>query len=289
MIIIKLQGGLGNQLFQYAFARNMSIENNTNLKFDISWYKNSNNRFFKLNSFNTKIEIASNKEVVKYFKKDNLQRKIQKSIDLIKLIKFKKIITENDLSFNDKYLNIGKNCYVNGYWQSEKYFKNIENIIRKEFTLKEKINDNLFDIYKLIEKSNSISIHIRRGDYLSNKYSRKYHVLQTEYYLKTIELITKKIKNPHFFIFSDDIKWAQDNLNINFNKTFIEPELGSKDYEELILMSKCKHNIIANSSFSWWGAWLNNNTDKIVIAPKDWYKIEAKKTCDLILKSWITI
>jgi len=140
-----------------------------------------------------------------------------------------------------------------------------------------------------IKEKNSVSLHIRRGDYLTmQKAIDTIGVCPLDYYDKAIREITRKIKNPTFFIFSDDINWVKENLKTNSPTIFVSGGK-LKDYEELILMSKCKHNIIANSSFSWWGAWLNNNPNKIVIAPKKWFKDTSKNTRDLIPESWLKL
>lgn len=285
-IIVKLKGGLGNQMFQYAFARRISEKNKTEIKFDISEYlsKQRINRHYCLSVFNIKEEKEIKK--IEYKNKNAIFKIIRK---LVTKIKYKKRYI-NDSSNLDKIDTTKKDSYyLDGYFQSEKYFKPIENIIRNEFTIKnELLSDRLKDAKENISNNNSVSIHVRRSDYIDDKKINKYHgALTKEYYKNAIEIINKKIQNPSFYIFSDDIKWCKENLNDLANDiTFIE---NLKDFEDLELIKTCKHNIIANSSFSWWGAWLNNNPNKIVIAPKNWFANKNKNSNDLVSKTWIKI
>ncbi|MFH1461878.1 MAG: alpha-1,2-fucosyltransferase [bacterium] len=285
MIITKLQGGLGNQMFQYAIGRFLAQKNKTELKLDLSFYCNKQNepqRIYSLENFNIKENIATQKEIEdfeKYKNKSGWKHFFYKSFFTNDSI----YVKEKQFNFDPKVLKTYDNSYLDGYWQNEKYFKSIENIIRENFTLKNKLPDNLQNILTKIKNPNSISLHIRRGDYVNKE---NYNVLPIEYYNEAIKIITEKNSDIHLFIFSDDIVWAKNNLNTEFPITFI---YGNKDYQDLILMSLCKHNIIANSSFSWWGAWLNSNPNKIVIAPKKWFNKTEINTEDLIPKSWIKI
>lgn len=262
MIKITLKGGLGNQMFQYAYGRNLSIMRNTELKLDLTHLiypdKIDTLREFKLNAF----DICAN--IYKPIKRPLLK------------IFFSKIIN--------------KVLKKEQFFQSEKYFKNNENTIRKEIVLKKPLSTYSLEILNLIlSKNNPVSLHIRRGDYVSNAKTNIHHGLcPIEYYEKSIEYIKLKINSPTFFIFSDDIHWAKDNLKSTSEMIFVsKPEI--PDYEELILMSKCSHHIIANSSFSWWGAWLNPNPSKIVVAPKKWLNNVNIDTTDICPSEWIRI
>jgi hypothetical protein len=256
MIIVKLQGGLGNQLFQYTFGRAMSLKKRTDLKLDISNYKDDPLRAYKLKYFNIEEDIASRAQVF-----------------------LAKITTRLGLATS----------YLEGYWQGEKYFEDIKDIIKKDFTLKNPPSEATGIFIDQIKNTNAVSLHVRRGDYVTNeKLKNILQALPLSYYNDAIDLMSKKTEQPHFFIFSDDIAWVKENLEIKYPVTYVSGE-SMPDYEELILMSLCKHNIIANSSFSCWGAWLNKNLDKIVIAPKNWFPDQAKDTKDLIPASWIQL
>ena len=258
MIITKIQGGLGNQMFQYAYAKHLATKYNKKLYCDINFYQHQSLRNFSLHDFD-KIDIDT-------------------SIDKIK-VNFP--IYKIDDDFKYKEIPAPNNCgyYLDGYWQSEKYFKESESVIRNQF----KPNKNLFD--KILETPGldtiTVSMHIRRTDYVT---SNGYHPIQSlEYYQNAIDLVGDY---DTLYIFSDDIKWCKDNLQFK-NMIFRE---GNSDIEDLYLMSICKHNIIANSSFSWWSAWLNNNPNKIVIAPKKWFgeKVNLNDK-DIIPNNWIRL
>jgi len=263
VIKIKLKGGLGNQMFQYAYGRKLILLDKKDVVFDISFFGDAResidtNRPFLLDKFiiNNSIKFENIKE--------NFFQKI-----------VKKIIS----NITGEY----------GFYQNEKYFKDIEDVIRKEFTLK----DQLSGVSKKAEveisnSKNSVSIHIRRGDYVTDKNTNIHHgTCGLDYYQNAIKYILDVVESPTFFIFSDDIEWVKENLKIENCVYVSNPEI--KDYEELILMSKCRHNIIANSSFSWWGAWLNKTSDKIIVAPKQWLANKTANELDILPSSWIQI
>ena len=159
--------------------------------------------------------------------------------------------------------------YIQGNWTDERYFKQIENIIRAEFTPKNKLDKKNQKILELIQEKLSVSIHVRRGDYITNKANAKtFGFVGLNYYVNAIKKIKKSVSDSVFFVFSDDINWCQDNLSpLSKNMHFIDHNKGKNSYKDLLLMGACKHNIIANSTFSWWGTWLNTNTNKIIIKP----------------------
>ncbi|MFH1677734.1 MAG: alpha-1,2-fucosyltransferase [Patescibacteria group bacterium] len=299
MVIIKLMGGLGNQMFQYAMGRQVAKQNNIELKLDTSSFKIINNntpRHYSLNVFNIKENFINQYGIKKIAKHSNLINKIiskiyylRQKFSLIKIKINQNYITEKAFNFDPEILKLKDDIYLDGYWQSEKYFKDIEDIIRKEFTLKNVFSEEAEKIAEEITAVNSVSLHIRRGDYINNEKTQKYHgSCSLNYYYQAVKKISRKINNPVFFIFSDDIEWVKNNLKLKYPIKFVSG-YNIKNYEELILMSKCKHNIIANSSFSWWGAWLNNNLNKIVVAPKKWFNDLSININNLIPESWTKI
>ena len=278
MITVKLIGGLGNQMFQYAIGRHLAEKNRTALSLDISTLLkrdaiNYTPRNFELNVFNVKYSKLINKPSSSYFNK--AYNKL-----------FTSTINEKGYNYDNQVLSNKGNIYLNGFWQTEQYFIDIEEIIRKDFTFKATPNSININHIKNINAVNSVSIHFRRGDYITNSSAVDFHgICEPEYYQNAINEIKNKVTNPHFFIFSDDVEWVQENFIID-NATIISNNTASDAFEDMRLMAACKHNIIANSSFSWWAAWLNNNPDKIVIAPKRWLKnIEI----DIIPVSWTKI
>ena len=292
MIIVKLQGGLGNQMFQYSLGRHLSIRNKTNLKFDISslGLKDPSNtkRNYSLSVFKVEESFATDKEIgwfKKYkFKKGKLWFWYNRTI-----ASRKKYLWEENINFENQILFMNNPIYIDGWWQKESYFKEISEIIKKDFTLKKELSEYSKKIEREIKNSNSVSIHVRRGDYVSDKKTNEWiGVCSPEYYESAINEIKKKISNPHFFIFSDDQGWAKLNIKTG-SPTIYVSENSNRPEEDMYLMSLCKNNIIANSSFSWWGAWLNKNNNKIVIAPKRWFKAEKMSKFGIIPDSWIKI
>lgn len=270
MIVVQLSGGLGNQLFQYGLGRKLSIKNKTDL------YLYTQN----LKNFHTKRDLCL----------DNLNTQFKE----IKTLNNLKIIKEKFFHYDPLVHLIKNNSFLKGYWQSEKYFKDIRNFLLKEITPKNKLHDSYYELEKEIINSDSVSIHIRRGDYLCSKNIQFHGVCSLDYYDKSIKHLLEKgkTKSYTFFVFSDDIKWAKENLRYDsLNMKYISKENDSSLFlEEFFLMSKCKHNIIANSTFSWWAAWINQNPNKIVIAPVQWFSQSNKNiTKDLIPSNWIRI
>lgn len=296
MICIRLQGGLGNQMFQYALGRKLSYERDVELVLDTSLLKSkriddTTRRSFELEIFEIKGHEATKNELGNV---KPLLSKIENSLAL----KFKgtglqkeNYFVENQSYFDKSIDKVGENCYLMGYWQSYRYFDSVESLIRQDFRFRKNLDKKSNSIANNIRNDNSISIHIRRTDYVNNSNHSIHGVCSLEYYMEAIEFITKNVSSPIFYIFSDDIEWARSNLRLNFKCEYISGNYGSKSYIDMQLMSLCKHNIIANSSFSWWGAWLNENTDKIVIAPKKWFKDEKRNsmTSDLIPEDWIRL
>jgi len=291
MIIVKIIGGLGNQLFQYAFGRYIAQKNGTDLKIDILGFKEYKLHKYSLRHFNIQELIASQDEVAAIAgRKQNIwERAIMQVLN--KPPKFPQTyIEEKHFHFDPDIMNLPDDVYLDGYWQSEKCFAGIEPVIRQEFTIKTPQTGKDKELAERMASCESVSLHIRRGDYVSNSNTNRMHgTCKLEYYYHSVEVLTQAVKSPHFFIFSDDPDWASNNLSLPYPTILVTHNGIDKNYEDLRLMSQCKHHIIANSTFSWWGAWLNPNKEKTVIAPKKWFRDKAKSTKDLIPDSWIRI
>lgn len=289
MIIVKLSGGLGNQLFQYAAAKRLASIHNTELKLDITEFGSDKLRSFELDHFNIQQNFADDKDM-RMFRERNKFKKIKLFISNY-FNKNKMIfVEERHFYFMDSILNSPDNVYLDGYWQSEKYFADITNIIRSDFTIKKPLEGINLEMAKKIKSvSSAISLHVRRGDYVSNLETNKYHgTCGLDYYHHAVSLLREKYDGAHFFVFSDDSQWVKQNLKLSAPVTFVHNSAETA-YEDMRLMSMCKHNIIANSSFSWWGAWLNDNPDKMVVAPRKWFNKREINTDDLIPDSWVKI
>jgi len=288
MIITKLKGGMGNQMFQYALGRALSLKYGVPLKLDIEEYsiKNKVERHYDLDLFNISAEVAQINEIPKS------HRNIIKNRFLIKINSimnrfFKEKGSEVSFTFDSSILNIGPDAYLDGYWQSPKYFENIESIIRKDFTLKNKLPLNIENLKEVIKKENSLCIHIRRGDYVGNAF---HEIVGKEYYRESIEKMKSLTTVDKIYVFSDDIKWCEDNMKFDLPVMFVGEEYaGQKAEGHMTLMSACHNFIIPNSSFAWWSAYLCEFKDKKVIVPKQWFTDASINSDDLIPKDWIRV
>ncbi|SHG24213.1 alpha-1,2-fucosyltransferase [Dysgonomonas macrotermitis] len=274
MITVILSGGLGNQMFQYAASRALSLKKQTGLSIDTFLLRKKTKttiRSFGLDVFDIKTEEKGSlktKIITKgfsFYNKYNLNRFIFKVFNVFR--------DQKTIIYDNRFEKISKNSTLFGYFQNEKYFKAFSDVLRNDFEFIVPIDEKNSKIIEEMASKESISVHIRRGDYLNPNVNLA--LLDISYYQKAIAYIAEKRENPHFYIFSDDMNWVKGNLELqNINHTFIDWNEGEDSFRDMQLMSLCSHNIIANSSFSWWGAWLNKNRDKIVIAPSIWYKAD---------------
>lgn len=270
MITVNIKGGLGNQMFQYACARALALENNDELQLVRNASTSDIARPFSLTAFNIKGKVVTKESVPAYLR---LLSKLRQ-----------KITREFYVNFQPSILNKKGNMYLDGYFQSEKYFVNSAEIIRQDFTLKEPLTESTVRFATQIQNTlHAVSLHVRRGDYL--KESDFKDIANQEYFANAIKHIKEKVAGAQFYVFSDDIEWCKANLPLPAESVFVSnPDL--EDYEELTLMSYCRHHIIANSSFSWWGAWLGSNTEKVVVAPKRWSNNHENWYRDIIPTTW---
>lgn len=291
MIVIKLMGGLGNQMFQYALGRALALRLNTKLKFETSGFEDDfYKREYKLDCFNLRANFIESEKLERLLKAPaNLPSKMIRRVFNVKSYSQ---INEKGFNFNTTISEVPCNAYLIGYWQSEKYFIKYKNTLMNDFVFKQVLEGRNIETARVIENRNSVSIHFRRLHGISKTGNTDSNAINfhgaspMEYYNRAISLIIEKIEHPHFFVFSDDPKFAQEHLKLNHPITFITNNDDEHCYNDMRLMSLCKHHIIANSSFSWWGAWLAENPDKIVIAPREWFKDKSMNTSDLIPEGW---
>lgn len=274
MYIVRMWEGLGNQMFQYAFAR--AIQHRTGQKVFLDadrTYKESFlleekhvERSYMLDNFNIRLKKIKVDELAAY---DFLRQRTPLEKILFSLSQkgwwIVSFLQDTDAVYHKEFFRKKGNYYVFGWFQQEAYFKDIRNILLKEFTPKRKIKIS-GKLLSVLREENTVAVHVRRSDYL-----KLGHVCNSFYYTKAMCYIKKYVENPIYLVFSDDVEWVKNNVKIAGRAIYISEEYQFKDFEELIIMSKCKHQIIANSTFSWWGAWLNKNPNKIVIAPSKWF------------------
>lgn len=293
MVVSQLIGGLGNQMFQYAIGRALSIKNRAPLLVDTSNFKNYGlHQGYELGKiFSCDVKEASENDIKKVLGWQRFPI-IQKVLHNTSLVKFRseKLIIEPHFQYWSGIEKVPQDIYLIGYWQSEKYFHDVRDQIRKDFTFRLPLNEVNKQISEQILSTCSVGLHIRRGDYVNNLKAGEIHgVCSIEYYQEAVNYVAKRTNNPNFFIFSDDISWARENLKIKYRCHYVDNNTGVESYNDMHLMSMCQHNIIANSSFSWWGAWLSLNPKKIIIAPKKWFNDNSIKTKDILPKEFLSL
>lgn len=283
MVITKILGGLGNQMFEYAAGKALSEKYKCAHLIDTNSLKRHGLHPFGLHLFNINLLEAQKAD----FKKLGFG---PLSHFLIRLKKHPAYYLEKEFNYLESFFDLKPPIYLDGYFQSEKYFKSIESQIRKDFTFKEAPDENENKYLKDISETESVSLHVRRGDYVTNAAANTViGLISIKYYENAVKEMQGRLSNPKFFVFSDDLEWVKDNLQLPETSVFVTGNTGSNSYRDMRLMSCCKHNIIANSSFSWWGAWLNSNQDKIVIAPKPWFRDASINSSDLVPANWLQL
>lgn len=282
MILIQLYGGIGNQMFQYALGRHLAAKQKVQLNYFFENPKGAIPRGLELNNFNIQATTASELAI---FKVKGFKQSVFDKYWVNNLLLGRRSAIERKYSFNPAVLEMPDNSFLKGYWQSEKYFLPIRELLLNDFKLKNEISPEAKEIEQQIRNSNSVAVHIRRGDYLSPKNSEIYIALGADYYQNSARLILENKTDCKFFVFSDDYNWAKENFELNAAFEVLKPN--ENPATDLYLMSQCKHQITANSSYSWWAAWLNTNPEKMVISPKKWFKTPVFETDDRIPESWI--
>lgn len=290
MIISNIIGGLGNQMFQYAIGRALSLRFGVPLILDTSdFVRYKLHHGFELpRLFKVPMSIATPddmKHVLGWQYTQIVKRLLVRPF--FKHLRPKNFIVEPHFHHWSGINNLAASSYLYGHWQSASYFNDFENVIRSDFQFKNPFDEHNNNVAGLIKNSNSISLHIRRGDYVNNSQNLLRHGLcSLGYYQNAVEFILHHVVEPTIFVFSDDIDWARHNLNLSVPSYFISHNTGPNSYIDMQLMSLCRHHIIANSSFSWWGAWLASWEKQIVIAPQPWFEDAQMDARDLTLPNW---
>lgn len=296
MVIVRLCGGLGNQMFQYAAARRLSLVNDAPLKLDLSWFSNvprgDTPRQYELHCFNTIQDVASPLEIDALRGVDigRWPKVVKRFLKTSGLLMKQTSVREKYYHFDPEILGLRGDVYLEGYWQSARYFADTEDAIRHDFTFRTAPDPVNHEIGNAIMGTEAVSLHVRRGDYVtSTPESQQHGSCSLSYYKKAIAEMTARLQHPHFFVFSDDSAWVKEHMDFDAPKTYIDHNGLLKGNEDLRLMSLCRHHIIANSSFSWWGAWLSSHPEKIVIAPHKWFNMDAIETSDLLPVNWLRL
>ena len=289
MIITHVIGGLGNQMFQYAIGRALSLERAAPLRLDIQDFDGYtlHNGFELERVFNIDAQLASTRdvhEVLGWRAFGPIRRRLFRR----QLARFRggSLFVDNLFGQRQLVSAVPDSCYLMGNWQSEKYFKHVEDAICSDFSFKIPLTGRNAEVASLIRNRLAVSLHVRRGDMAGNPAAFAVHGLcSLDYYRRAVEYVAARVANPEFFVFSDDMPWVREHLQLGYPCHYIEHNKGSESYNDMHLMSLCHHHIIANSSFSWWGAWLDSRKEKIVVAPERWFAAECDSS-DIIPATW---
>lgn len=300
MICVRLMGGLGNQMFQYSLGRHLALKNGTELFLDTTYFdyipknlKSFVKRDYHLDIFNIKSKIleSENMDCFPYYNKKythQLKHFTKRFLNLYKYIDNYDILLENKpFYFDNEILKSGPNSYLIGYWQNEKYFKDIPQYIRQDFTFKNTFAGNITELAQEISSSNSICLNIRRGDFINNP---THGFVGMEYISQAVSHLKKNIDISKIYVFSDEIDWCKENLRFDSPNYFVSHSYaGDRFSSYLYLMTKCRHFIIPNSTFGWWAAWLSENPEKMIIAPKQWVNVPGLDASGIIPEGWMTM
>lgn len=285
MIAFKAQGGLGNQLFQYAAARRLAMRNQCPLIVDHHWFDHplpgETPRPLELTRYPVNMRVATPSELFRWtLMRSRWGRHLKPLLPL-------NLVREQGYGVNTNVLSAPANSYLVGFWQSEAYFADIREQLLTELVPLEPPGAEDRAIIELMQQGESVSVHVRRGDYVSLASASAYHGLcSLDYYRKALAYMAERLRAPTLFVFSDDPEWTRANLRSPYPTHYVAHNPPESAFQDLRLMSMCRHHILANSSFSWWGAWLSSNSDQIVIAPEQWYAAD-RPTPDLIPSRWI--
>jgi Glycosyl transferase family 11 len=292
MVVVNIIGGLGNQMFQYAAGKALALAIHQPLQLDISEFSGYElHQGFELDRvFRCQADMASEvdiRQVLGWRSPQGVRRVLSRPA--LQMLCGDHFVVEPHFHYWPGMRSISGSVYLQGYWQSEKYFSDVADVIRADFSFKMPLSEANMQLVAQINNVEAVSLHVRRGDYVANPKTNATHGLCTlEYYRDAVRYISERIKTPEFFVFSDDIEWVKANLKIKHSCHYIDHNHDKESYNDMHLMSLCRHHIIANSSFSWWGAWLNPSPEKIVVAPLEWFA-NNNVVDDLFPAGWVTL
>jgi hypothetical protein len=286
MVVTSIFGGLGNQLFQYAVGRAVALRYGTTLKLDVTAYEVYKLQAYGLHHFNIREELAYSGTVARLFGQP-ANRHLRKLRRYLPYFWLRSVKEQRQFQFDPDIFSKGRHVLLYGFWQSEGYFRDISDLLRQELTVKTAADSENVAMAEAIQSVAAVSVHVRRADYVTDPQTAlKHGACSVDYYRSAIGVATAEVRNPHFFVFSDDSGWAQANLVFDRPVTHVTHNKADRNYEDLRLMTLCRHHIIANSTFSWWGGWLGTNPQRMVIAPKRWLNDDTIDTGGLFPPTW---
>lgn len=284
MIVTRLIGGLGNQMFQYAAGRALAARRGVPLRIDRRGFADYKTHAFGLQHFAANLVDAEAGELPMGGGESRLNRWLRRVSG-----REPKVFAERAFTFDPEVLGLGAGTYLDGYWQSERYFSDLESVIREDFRIVTPPSDENRAWLDHIGRVGSVSMHVRRGDYVSNPSANAVHgTCDLDYYRRAVATVAARVGGDiELFVFSDDPDWVRDNMELSYPAHLVRHNNADTNYEDLRLMSACRHHIIANSTFSWWGGWLDSRSDSIVVAPKYWFRSSTPDARDLIPDRWL--
>lgn len=288
-IISCIRGGLGNQMFQYAMGQALATDLQEQLFLDTELYgtltMHNGFELHRVFAISAPLATCSDLKASLGLRRNSVFRRLANKLPSLRGSRY---ILEEDFKGAD-HLEIGCDYYLSGYWQSEKFFSRHSEKIREDFQFKQQVSGLNADILREMSCSTSVSVHVRRGDYVTDPKTNAFHgACSVEYYEQSMAFVSGKVQNPKFFVFSDDVDWVRKNIEMPLETVFVDHNKGEDSFWDMYLMSQCQHNIVANSSFSWWGAWLNRSMNKIVVAPKAWFQAAPISSMEIIPETWHT-
>ena len=284
MITVALSGGMGNQMFQYATGCALASRLGCRLQLDARRYNRRQAFPYALGHFQINAALGTNETLPPCHRSSPLKYMTWKYFS-----QSPRLVEENGLSFNENVLNLPEGVYLKGYWQSERYFLDSQEAVRRELSFSKPDIDKNQAIASEIVAKTTIAVHVRRGDYVSKpKNLAKHGICSKQYYEQAVRIIAESLPTtPTIVLFSDDIPWAVENLNFGLKTIPIGHNDRHSAHEDMRLMTLCNHYVISNSTFSWWGAWLNPSREKVVIAPKQWFAAQDVYNRDILPKNWL--
>ncbi len=286
-IVVKLQGGIGNQLFQYALGQSLIHQTQHSVQYDRSWFATQTKRKFELGSFAFDVPIAPVAEITEFQKYEKRSSKLSFLHNVLTANEHI-YIKEKSLRFNPAILQLNPPVYLDGNWQSEKYFQPIADQLRTEMRVRTAPVGENARMLAALARQRAIAVHVRRGDYVQDTRTNTFHgVTSMQFYQTAAAYLINKTQEPVFYVFSDDSEWVKTHIHFPAPTVYVDHNDTDHGYEDLRLMRACRHHIIANSSFSWWGAWLAETPGQIVIAPKQWFNDPAQDSRDLVPDRWV--
>lgn len=283
-VVVGLSGGLGNQMFQYAAGRALSHRLGCPLMLDLTWFQNRQDRQFALDPFKIDVDTRSVFRFMPTSLQTHLSRITRRFSPRLAGVP---VFRERHFQYMSSFAELGAPVFLEGYWQSERYFRALRSELLEEFSLRRPLPARLHQLLEAIQTCDSVCVHVRRGDYVTNVNAAKTHGTCSDiYYSRAVAEIANGLSNPHCFIFSDEPDYVRDTLRLDCSSTVVDVNGTEEAHLDLVLMSACRHFVIANSSFSWWGAWLGRCESKRVIAPARWFLTSDRNTEDLLPDSW---